>query len=244
MGHSHGGTMRTSRASAPCPMKSRSEPAGGGARAHPGISSSVSPSPAGSRPPSRPAPSPGRTGWSRRFGTGSQGRRGARAIGSRRSCAGAQGGRTILLAPPAGRRPRRSRGLATSPTPLPPRVSGGPKRWRRGAPSQRRPAADGIDCPEAPLPVVLGRAARLEGFRCSPSRWSISRHRHHARPGRPAPDAARPDRRPGHPRGARPVARRSRRGDHLSTDDLGSSSLAIDIASMRHEWLEPRIFRS
>jgi urease accessory protein len=31
---------------------------------------------------------------------------------------------------------------------------------------------------------------------------------------------------------------------HLAPDDIGSSAFAIDIASMRHEALEPRIFRS
>lgn len=31
---------------------------------------------------------------------------------------------------------------------------------------------------------------------------------------------------------------------NLSTDDLGSSGFAVDIASMRHEGQEPRIFRS
>jgi urease accessory protein len=31
---------------------------------------------------------------------------------------------------------------------------------------------------------------------------------------------------------------------HLTADDIGSAAFAIDIASMRHEVLEPRIFRS
>lgn len=107
-------------------------------------------------------------------------------------------------------------------------------------------AADGIAVPEAPLPVALGRAARLGGL---PERPVVLAHLLNTATalvqaaqrlmplGQGAAQAV--------IAGLAPVAEAvASEAEGLPPSDLGASAFALDIASMRHESLEPRLFRS
>ena len=86
--------------------------------------------------------------------------------------------------------------------------------------------AEGLDVADAPLPVALGRAARLAGL---PGAARGARppagDRHHAGSGGAAPHAARPDgARRASSRRSRPVAQAvAEEAEGLTIDDLGSS---------------------
>jgi urease accessory protein len=107
-------------------------------------------------------------------------------------------------------------------------------------------AADGLAVPDAPLPVALGRAARLAGLPALPValvhlQATVTTLAQAAQRLMPLGQTAAQ----GVLAALAPVARQvAEEAASLAPDDLGSSALAIDVASMRHEVLEPRLFRS
>ena len=107
-------------------------------------------------------------------------------------------------------------------------------------------AVHGWDLPDMALPVALGRAARLGGLPVGPVaavalQSFVTTLVQAAQRLMPLGQTA-----------AQGVLLRlaplceavAEEAVHLTTDDIGSAAFAIDIASMRHEVLEPRIFRS
>ncbi len=107
-------------------------------------------------------------------------------------------------------------------------------------------AADNLAVPDAPLSVALGRAARLAGLPALPvalvhlqsAVTTLAQAAQRLMPlGQTAAQGVVAALAPG----AREVAETSMA---LGPDDLGGSALAIDLASMRHETQEPRLFRS
>lgn len=106
--------------------------------------------------------------------------------------------------------------------------------------------AEGLDVADAPLPVALGRAARLAGLPARPvallhlqaTATTLAQAAQRLMPlGQTAAQ--------GVVAALAPVAQEvAGEAVGLGPDDLGSSALAIDLASMRHEGQEPRLFRS
>jgi urease accessory protein len=104
----------------------------------------------------------------------------------------------------------------------------------------------GHDLPDAPLPIVLGRAAALEGLPARPlvQVWlqatvtALVQAAQRLMPlGQTAAQQV--------IRGLSPLCLQTAEAAESQTlDDLGGAGLVIDIAAMRHEMLEPRIFRS
>ncbi len=107
-------------------------------------------------------------------------------------------------------------------------------------------AVHGWDLPDMSLPVALGRAARLGGLPIEPVaavalQGFVTTLVQAAQRLMPLGQTA-----------AQGVLLRlaplceavAAEAVQLTTDDIGSAAFAIDIASMRHEVLEPRIFRS
>lgn len=107
-------------------------------------------------------------------------------------------------------------------------------------------AADGLAAPDAPLPVALGRAARLAGLPARPValvhlQATVTTLAQAAQRLMPLGQTAAQ----GVLAALAPVAREvAEEAVALGPDDLGGSALAIDLGSMRHETQEPRLFRS
>ncbi|WP_373354555.1 urease accessory protein UreF [Pseudoroseicyclus sp. CXY001] len=107
-------------------------------------------------------------------------------------------------------------------------------------------AARGLDLPDLPYPLAVGRAARLAGLPATPAAalflQSLASN---------LVQAALRLMPLGQTRGAGIVERLAplcaRLAEETATaglDDLGTAAFAADIASLRHEVLEPRMFRS
>ena len=127
-----------------------------------------------------------------------------------------------------------------------------PSRERRaealalGAAFARAVRAEGVEVEDAALPVVLGRAARAAGLPVLPvallhlqaTATSLVQAAQRLMPlGQTAAQ--------GVLAALAPVACEvAEEAVALGVDDLGGCALAIDMASMRHEGQEPRIFRS
>jgi urease accessory protein len=104
----------------------------------------------------------------------------------------------------------------------------------------------GHDLPDGPLPITLGRAAGLQGLPVRPVAMlylqatvtALVQACQRLMPlGQTAAQRI--------VMGLAPhVAAVASRAETLSLDDLGGAALMIDLAAMRHESLEPRIFRS
>lgn len=107
-------------------------------------------------------------------------------------------------------------------------------------------AADGLAVPDAPLPVALGRAARLAGLPAFPValvhlQATVTTLAQAAQRLMPLGQTAAQ----GVVAALAPVAQEvAAAAMALGPEDLGGSALAIDLASMRHETQEPRLFRS
>ncbi|TNC65969.1 urease accessory protein UreF [Rubellimicrobium roseum] len=128
-----------------------------------------------------------------------------------------------------------------------------PSRERRAEAAQQGAAfattlraLHGWDLPDAPFPVTLGRAARLGGLPARPVAemalqgfvTTLTQAAQRLMPlGQTAAQGV-------ILRLAPPCAAVAAEGMGLSPDDIGSCALAVDLCSMRHEGLEPRIFRS
>ncbi|MBP1807474.1 urease accessory protein UreF [Rubellimicrobium aerolatum] len=101
------------------------------------------------------------------------------------------------------------------------------------------------DLPDAPFPVVLGRAARLGGLPARPVaevalQGFVTTLAQAAQRLMPLGQTAAQ----GVVLRLAPVCAEVAEAVRLSPDDIGSCAVAVDIASLRHEGLEPRIFRS
>jgi urease accessory protein len=106
-------------------------------------------------------------------------------------------------------------------------------------------AADGLDLPDLPLPVAVGRAARLRGLPLRATgeaallAWVTG-----------LVQAAQRLLPLGQSAGARivadlaPVCAEVAAACDLPVEEAGSCAFALDIAALRHETMEPRIFRS
>ncbi len=128
-----------------------------------------------------------------------------------------------------------------------------PSRERRAETAQQGAAlartlraVHGWDLPDMALPVALGRAARLGGLPAGPvvavalQGWATT-----------LVQAAQRLMPLGQTEAQRVILRRAPvceavagEAVGLTPDDIGSCAWAADVASMRHEGLEPRIFRS
>ena len=106
--------------------------------------------------------------------------------------------------------------------------------------------AEGLDVPDAALPVALGRAARLAGLPALPVAL-VHLQATGRRSCRRRSGSCRSARRRRRACWRRSLGWRSGRGGgggaHAPTTSA-PRALAFDAASMRHETLEPRIFRS
>jgi urease accessory protein len=107
-------------------------------------------------------------------------------------------------------------------------------------------AADGLTVPDAPLPVALGRAARLAGLPALPValvhlQGTVTTLVQAAQRLMPLGQTAAQGVLAALAPAAHEVAAEA---VPLGPDDLGASALAIDVASMHHEGQEPRLFRS
>jgi urease accessory protein len=107
-------------------------------------------------------------------------------------------------------------------------------------------AVEGLDLPDMALPVALGRAARLGGLLAAPVALVMLQATvtNLAQAAQRLMPLGQTDAQRVLLRLAPACAAVAAEAATATLDDLGSCAFALDIASMRHETMEPRLFRS